>query len=202
MRKIVLSASLAVVITLLGAAAEAATTTQTIVFFRHGEKPSGGYGQLTCQGFNRAIALHDVLVGRFGRPTYLFAPNPLPKMTDAAGTFFYVRPLATIEPTAIRLGMAVNARYGYNDVTGLTTALTQSSFAGSMTFVAWEHAYLVKAVQTILNKYSAGVTAPAWTSGDYDALYIVKLTNTDGHIKATFQRDYEGLNNQPTGCPS
>jgi hypothetical protein len=22
---------------------------QTIVFFRHGEKPSGGYGQLTCQ---------------------------------------------------------------------------------------------------------------------------------------------------------
>ena len=28
---------------------------QTIVFLRHGEKPSGGYGQLTCQGFNRAL---------------------------------------------------------------------------------------------------------------------------------------------------
>ena len=26
---------------------------KTIVFFRHGEKPSGGLGQLTCQGLNR-----------------------------------------------------------------------------------------------------------------------------------------------------
>ena len=30
---------------------------ETIVFFRHAEKPSGGYGQLTCQGLNRALAL-------------------------------------------------------------------------------------------------------------------------------------------------
>src|SRR5689334_8021032 len=114
MRKGVLAILVAMVIGVC-AAADAATTTQTIVFFRHGEKPPGGYGQLTCQGFNRAIALHDVLVGRYGKPTYLFATNPMPKMSDPAGTFFYVRPLATIEPTAIRLGMAVNARYGYND---------------------------------------------------------------------------------------
>jgi len=34
---------------------------ETIVFFRHGEKPSAGLGQLTCQGLNRALALPDVL---------------------------------------------------------------------------------------------------------------------------------------------
>jgi uncharacterized protein with GYD domain len=60
----------------------------------------------------------------------------------------------------------------------------------------------VKAVQAILNKYGANITAPAWTSGDYDALYIVKLTNTDGYVKATFKREYEGLNNLSTACPS
>jgi hypothetical protein len=191
----------AMLICLSAAVAQAATTTQTLVFFRHGEKPSGGYGQLTCQGFNRAIALHDELVPRFGKPKYLFAPNPSPKMTDSAGTFYYVRPLATIEPIAIRLGMAVNARYGYSDVAGLTSALTAASFGGSTTFIAWEHAYLVKAVQAILDKYDANITAPAWTSGDYDALYIIKLTNTNGYIKATFKKDYEGLNNMSTTCP-
>ncbi|HMF59499.1 MAG TPA: hypothetical protein VK595_03970, partial [Vicinamibacterales bacterium] len=49
---------------------------QTIVFMRHGEKPSGGLGQLTCQGFNRALELPTVLVAKFGKPDYLYAPSP------------------------------------------------------------------------------------------------------------------------------
>src|SRR3954463_11657169 len=102
MRTRVLKIIAAIALLLSAAAAQAATTTETIVFFRHGEKPSGGYGQLTCQGFNRAIALHDVLVGRFGKPDYLFAPNPTPKRADPAGSFYYIRPIATIEPMAIR----------------------------------------------------------------------------------------------------
>ena len=72
---------------------------QTIVFFRHGEKPAGGYGQLTCQGPNRALALPDVLNAKFGKPKFLYAPNPAVKISDPAGSFYYVRPLATIEPT-------------------------------------------------------------------------------------------------------
>jgi hypothetical protein len=199
MRRILLAALLLCV---CASVAHATTTTETIVFFRHGEKPSGGYGQLTCQGLNRAIALYDALIPRYGKPAYLFAPNPTPKISDSAGYFYYVRPLATIEPMAIRLGRPVNAHYGYNDITSLTNAITGSGYASSTVFVAWEHLYLVKAVQMILNKYNAGITAPAWTSGDYDSLYIVKLVNTDGYVRASFSRDYEGLNNQPTTCPS
>jgi hypothetical protein len=30
---------------------------ETIVFVRHGEKPQDGFGQLNCQGLNRALAL-------------------------------------------------------------------------------------------------------------------------------------------------
>jgi hypothetical protein len=143
------------------------------VFFRHGEKPSGGYGQLTCQGLNRALALPAVLLAKFGRPSYLYAPNPAVKISDPAGSFYYVRPLATIEPTAIRVGLSVNANHGYNDVQGLQNILIRSSKADSTIFVAWEHAQLVKVVQDIMNAYGGGAAVPAWTSGDYDSLYIV-----------------------------
>src|SRR6187549_3189632 len=95
------------VLLLLVFACVEARADQTIVFFRHGEKPSGGYGQLTCQGLNRALALPPVLSAKYGRPHCMYAPNPAVTVSDPAGTFYYVRPLATIEPTAIRLGMPV-----------------------------------------------------------------------------------------------
>lgn len=175
---------------------------QTIVFFRHGEKPSGGLGQLTCQGLNRALALPDVLLDKFGTPDYLYAPNPAVKMSDPAGSFFYVRPLATIEPVAIRAGKSVNTGYGYNDISGLRNVLVKSSKANDTLFVAWEHAYLVKVVQSIMNAYGGGVTVPAWTTGDYDSLYIVRLNyRSNGSIDAQFERDRQGLNGLPTTCP-
>ena len=52
---------------------------ETLVCFRHGEKPRGGLGQLTCRGLNRALALPEVLLPRYGRPQFVFAPNPAPK---------------------------------------------------------------------------------------------------------------------------
>src|SRR3954467_8826532 len=70
---------------LLVTAALNARAEQTLVFMRHGEKPSGGYGQLTCQGLNRALALPGVLAAGFGRPNYLYAPDPTVKVPDPAG---------------------------------------------------------------------------------------------------------------------
>ena len=174
---------------------------ETIVFFRHGEKPSAGLGQLTCQGLNRALALPDVLLAKFGTPDYLYAPNPATKIADPAGSFFYVRPLATIEPVAIRTGRSVNTNYGYTDITGLRSILVKSSKANATIFVAWEHAYLVKVVQSIMNAYGGGATVPAWTTGDYDSLYIVRITYANGSIQAEFEKDSEGLNGLPTTCP-
>jgi hypothetical protein len=178
-----------------------ATTTETIVFFRHGEKPSGGYGQLTCQGLQRALALPQVLIGRYGAPQYLFAPNPTVMVPDAAGSFYYVRPIATIEPTAIRLGLPLNTRYGYNDAAGIQAELTSGAYASSTVFVAWEHQYLVTIVQNIMNAYGGGTAVPPWTSGDYDGLYIVRLTHANGTTSAQFSRESEGLNNLSTICP-
>ena len=192
-------AGLAVV--MLGAMAARARAEETIVFFRHGEKPSSGNGQITCQGFNRAMALPNVLLGRYGKPAYLYAPNPGVKVTDPAGSFNYVRPLATIEPIAVKLGgMPVNTKYGYTDIAHLQASLITTAKANATIFVSWEHAYLQKIVQNIMNAYGGGVAVPAWVSGDYDSLYVVRVTYGTT-ITATFDRDSEGLNGQPTTCP-
>lgn len=176
------------------------TTTETLVFFRHGEKPSGGYGQLTCQGLQRALALPPVLAGRYGAAQYAFAPDPRVMVPDAAGSFYYVRPLATIEPTAIRLGLPVNTKYGYSDITGLQAELTSGGYASATVFVAWEHIYLQKVVQNIMDSYGSGVVVPAWPSGDFDSLYVVRITVTGGAATAQFTHEYEGLNNLSTSC--
>jgi hypothetical protein len=182
-------------------AAAATTSVETLVFFRHGEKPSSGYGQLTCQGLQRALALPPVLTSRYGNAQYAFAPDPAVKVPDAAGSFYYVRPLATIEPTAIRLGLPVNTRYGYTDVAGMQAELTSGTYANATVYIAWEHQYLVTLVQNILNSYGSGTTVPAWTTGDYDSVYVVRITNTRGSITAQFVHDAEGLNGLPTTCP-
>src|SRR5947209_1572004 len=102
------------------------SSTETLVFLRHGDKPSGGYGQLTCQGLQRAIALPPVLTSHYGNAQYVFAPNPTTMVPDSAGSFYYVRPLATIEPTAVRLGLPVNVQYGYTDIGSLQATLISS----------------------------------------------------------------------------
>jgi hypothetical protein len=183
-------------------AAAEARAEQTIVFFRHAEKPSGGLGQITCQGLNRALALPAVLLAKYGTPDYLYAPNPAVKISDPAGSFYYVRPLATIEPTAVRAGKSINTRYGYNEITSLQSLLITPTKANTTIFVAWEHVQLVKIVQNIMNSYGGGVAVPAWISGDYDSLYVVRVDYTSGAINAQFHRDREGLNGQPTTCPS
>jgi len=192
---------LATALLLLVFTAADARAEETIVFFRHGEKPSGGLGQLTCQGLNRALALPTVLLAKYGTPDFLYAPNPAVKIQDPAGSFYYVRPLATIEPTAIRSGKSVNTNYGFSDLTGLKNVLITSAKADATLFVAWEHVQLQKIVQNIMNSYGGGAVVPAWTSGDFDSLYVVRVNYAGGTITAQFQRDSEGLDGQPTICP-
>lgn len=181
--------------------AGSARAEQTIVFLRHGEKPAGGYGQLTCQGFNRSLALPDVLLAKFGRPDFLYAPNPATKISDAAGSFYYDRPLATLEPLAIKLQKDIWSKYGYTDIASLQSTLITSSKDNKTIFVAWEHAYLQRVVQNIMNSYGGGAAVPAWISGDYDSLYVVRVNYSTGTPRATFERDTEGLNGLSTACP-
>jgi hypothetical protein len=175
---------------------------ETIVFFRHGEKPPGGFGQLSCQGLNRALALPSVLLRKFGAPDFLFAPNPSHQIDDKGQRFDYIRPLATIEPTAVTFGLPVNTQWGLQQIGQLRRDLLQPRYAQARIFVAWEHFLLAKLVKKLLaagGADSAGV--PEWQADDFDSIYIVTLRRSEGKLVASFTRDHEGLDGRSTACP-
>ena len=175
---------------------------ETLVLIRHGEKPMDGLGQLSCQGLNRSLALPSVLIAKFGKPAFIFAPNPQQQTNDKGRLYDYIRPLATIEPTAIQLGLPVNTQYGFRDVVKLRQELTRAKYQGALVFVAWEHTLLASLVKDLVAQGGGDPSkVPAWEHDDFDNIYVVKLTRVDGRLSASFTRDREGLNNQSSKCP-
>jgi len=171
---------------------------ETIVLVRHGEKPLDGLGQLTCKGLNRALALPSLLIGRYGTPDYIYAPNPSMQVSDGKKepTYSYVRPLATIEPTAIRLGMPVNTQIGFLQITELQQALLQPAYEHSLIFVAWEHLKLYDFAKQMLQSYgSAPAELPEWPNDDYETIYVFHITRSgaNGTPRATLQIQKENL---------
>ena len=176
--------------------------TQTIALLRHREKPPAGLGQLDCQGLNRALALPPVLARLFGRPAAIFAPNPATKAHDPGGAFDYVRPLATIEPTAIRLGMPVDASVGFTDTDGLQRRLDEPHLRNTLVFAAWEHKRIVTIARALMARHGGeSDSVPAWHDDDYDSIYIVRIVSTGDRAKANFEHVHQGLNGQPRNCP-
>ena len=183
--------------------AQLAMAQETIVAIRHAEKPAGGMGQLSCRGLNRALALPSVLTQRFGKPDAIYAPNPSPRIWDGLHLYFYVRPLATIEPTAISLGMPVNTKVGYNKIKTLRTELMARSNRSKLIFVAWEHAELNDFAKLMLRSFGQDESAvPRWDDDDYDRIYIFRIAENHGKPSLTFQVDHEGLNDSlKETCP-
>ncbi len=184
------------------AASSPATTQETLVFVRHGEKPATGEdGQLTCQGQNRALALPNVLLGKFGVPSYIFAAEPDENQDDNGVNYYYLRALATIEPTAVQAGVTIDLKYDKNDINDLESELMKSKYAASTIFVAWEHTEMDELVANIVQDNGGDASVvPAWPDDDYDSIFVVDLVNSGGNTSVTFTHDYEGLNGRSTVC--
>ena len=184
-------------------AAPAARADQTIVFLRHGEKPPLGLGQLDCQGLNRALALPQVLQAKFGTPTAIYAPDPGMTAKDKGVEYNYVRPLATIEPTAIRLGLPVNTSLGLRQVKQLEHELLKPAYSSATIYVAWEHNLAQQVVQQLIA--TAGghpQQVPHWADDDYDSLYVLRVKWQNGKpVSASFEKQAEGLNHPSAECP-
>jgi len=185
-----------------GPCAAAESDTETIVFVRHGEKPDDGLGQLDCRGLNRALALPRVIQSLFGRPDAVFAPDPAKSKPDHFRSYDYVRPLATIEPTAIRFGLPVNTQFGYSDTTALVAELEKSGYRKALVLVAWEHVELVKAAAALLAGNGGDPSQlPAWRYDDFDGIYVVRIVRGADGTRARFERLQEHLDGQPSRCP-
>ena len=183
---------------------------QTLIFVRHGEKPEAGLGQLDCRGLNRALKLPGVIATMFGRPDAILAPDPARRKEDGGVAYDYVRPLATIEPTAIAFGLPVNARIGFDDTAGLLAELRKSEYRDRTVLVAWEHGIINEVECTLLTgsgcdfendgsggKKSGPVTK--WRRDDFDRIDVVRIGASG--TPATIETKAERLNGQPDACP-
>ncbi|MFC6644799.1 hypothetical protein ACFQBQ_04165 [Granulicella cerasi] len=184
-------------------------TDETIVMIRHGEKPvSNPAGQLNCQGLNRALALPAVLA-KYGKPTEIFAPDPADQTTEGnflpfATKYSYIRPLITIEPYAIALGMPVNAQIGATHIGKLQAELLKPEHSHALIVVSWEHLAARKFAEEVLSAFGQSPGgAPHWHNSDYDTIYIFHITSgADGKRKLDFRIEDEKLATVlPTTCP-
>jgi hypothetical protein len=195
-------AALFLVLSVSGAAQE------TIVAIRHAEKPDAGLGQLNCQGLNRALALPQVLIPRYGPPAAIFAPDPAEQVSDRSQTLYsYLRPLITIEPTAIAVGMPVNAQIGFTDIIRLQDAVTAPVYANALVYISWEHLLLNRFAQQLLTSYGKDPSVlPDWPNSDYDRIYIFKIApaaGPGGKPQLTFTIEHEGLDGHLSDtCPT
>lgn len=179
-----------------------ASAKQTIVFIRHGEKPAQGLGQLDCRGLNRALALPAVIEKQFGRPDAILAPEPSAQKNDRGVRYDYVRPLATVEPTAIAFGLPVETRVGFEDVAGLTATLEAPERRDSLVLVAWEHRIIDAVARELLSRHGGDpALVPDWAPGDYDGVDVVTIDWSGPTPTASFARGAEGLNGLPEACP-
>jgi len=176
--------------------------TETIVMVRHGEKSADGLGQLNCQGLNRALALPAVIGKLFGSPDAIFAPDPAQSKEDYGHLYIYVRPLATIEPTAIAFGLPVDASIGVSNLDALRHKLQSPVYRSAVVVVAWEHADIAKLARLLVADHAGDpAIVPDWRGDDFDSIYVVRLTQTDSGTAVTFEQRHEDLDGEPTTCP-
>lgn len=151
---------------------------ETLVLVRHAEKPPQGLGLLTCKGLNRALLLPDFFATNFDRPDLIIAPNPGVKVAEIHGDgkrYDYVRPLLTIGPTAIRLGVPINTQLPFNDPGLLADTLLDPQYHNDTIYVVWEHANLMDFANIMLRRFQDPSPVPPWPDSDFDTYYVFRI---------------------------
>jgi hypothetical protein len=186
--------------------AQPADGTQTLVFLRHAEKPEGGLGQLNCQGLNRAIDLSTLLPEKFGKADYVFAPNPTRNVEEGEldNSYSYIRPLMTISPAAIKLGLPVNIEFSANDTSDLARELTADKYHNSTIYTAWSHGYLPELINKVAGNAVGGKQSITddWSGDDFDSLYVLTLTWHNGKASLQSHSYKQGLDHGKETCPT
>jgi hypothetical protein len=147
----------------------------TIYIIRHGEKKSV-VGCLDAQGQGRANNLQGVFNGdRFAIPTAIFA-NFYDDLIDCE------RCNETVTPTAVKLGLPIDLKHGYNPLLGgnskAAEAMKSSLKRGgdeTVVLASWEH-FNIQFLAVDLGVDKSKI--PNWASSDYDSVYVLEFDST------------------------
>jgi hypothetical protein len=184
-------------------ATESKRPIETLVFVRHGEKPKDGLGLLTCKGLNRALKLPAFFASNFPRPDFIFAPDPSVKATEIHGDgqrYDYVRPLLTIGPTAVRLGVPVNTQLPYNDPGLLADTLLDPRYHDATVYIVWEHLNIGSFAEILLKRFASAARVPEWSNADYDTVFVFTI-DWSAPASLKFEVRSENLGPLADTCP-
>jgi len=168
---------------------------KTIVVIRHGEKKANkSKGGLSCKGLNRGLALPDMLLQRYGNNIKgIFAPEPvyIKDPGDGDNDSWYLRPIITIDPLAIRMGIAINIHFNMNEnIDELILSKKLYEAEPGVYIVAWEHKHIPLLVDSIMRLYKEEIQIPNWNETEFDRLYVIRIFK-NGKISITPEK--EGL---------
>lgn len=165
-----------------------------------------GLGQLNCQGLNRAIDLSELLPRQFGKANFIFAANPSRHVEEGEGdqSYSYLRPLMTVGPSAIKLGLPVNIEYGANDTGALADELMRDKYHDATIYTAWSHGYLPELINKVAEEASGKKIKllDDWTGDDFDSVLVLTLRWVNGKASLEYENYKQGLNDGAEGCPS
>jgi len=179
------------------------TIKKTIVIIRHGEKAYPGKGNLHCKGLNRSLKLPDVLLDRFGtniKNIYSTKPIYIRDSTDDDNHSWYLRPIITIEPLAIKLQIPINIRFNHEnpkELNKLANILYKNP--SGVYIVSWEHKTLKKLVENILDKYKLNNEVEKYEDNLFSKMYIIREFKNG---KVTFTIEDENIMFLSNICPT
>lgn len=154
-----------------------------IIIIRHAEKPVEG-DNLSCAGFNRAIALADVLPAKFGKINKIYVPSLKAKENTSSARMYQ-----TAIPLAVKYNLSINSSFSTQEINLLTAALEEEK--GNI-LVVWEH----KNILEIAKQLGISTKKLTWDNDNYDAIWIIDFVGE----KPTLIQTSENI--QPTLiCP-
>lgn len=136
----------------------------------------------------------------------MFAANPTRNVEEGEldNSYSYIRPLMTISPSAIKLGLPVNIDFAANDTSDLADELLHDRYHNSIIYTAWSHGYLPELINKVAEE-AVGEKRPItedWASSDFDSLYVLTLTWRNGKASLHSQSYKQGLDGGEQDCPS
>lgn len=143
-----------------------------VVIIRHGEKPAEG-NNLSCAGFNRALALPAVLDQLLPAP-----PNftYVPTIDTNGDSISQARMFQTITPYAVRHNLCVNSDYAVENTKGLAKELRRQR---GTALVVWEHNNIPRIAKKLGLQHP-----PEWPDEDFDSIWLIDFYSGGAKGKA------------------
>jgi hypothetical protein len=135
-----------------------------------------------------------MLLNRYGNNIKgIFAPEPvyIQELGDGDDKSWYLRPIITIDPLAIRMGLAVNIRFNMEESDDqLMLAKNIYEAEPGVYIVAWEHKHIPQLIDNIMSLYKENIKVPDWNETEFERLYVIRIFK-NGQVTLTSEK--EGL---------